>query len=413
MTNNTGKRERIAWDGFKNLQIVEYFIGTNDKATKYTEKTLANLSSYMNDVNGGKRAWTTAPKQAGIVKKAAIAFVQALKREVFRSSLQNCTQRQHELPYSENVERIKQEVRREVIYKGSDNFQIDSNRELKYKELGELLIRKREMKEFSEKVDKEILEKEEEVLNTASILSLQLNTPKSEKTTAQHGPEIIGRHGGQPKKSSLLELSQNFNLTNELEEMPESTYVESLLEDEDEPELSSSSKAIYKGNHVHAEEERAKRPRVGHSHLQNFSLKQFQHDDQQFKDAMKQVASLSQSFEKMVENQSRHMDAILHILRTQQNYIQPNNSTMATFPQFPSAISCNQPTINTYSTRYLIQSQPSVDSLSHKQDGNPEYLNEWSSSHYPPTFREKTFEIDSPQNAFSNNDRAQRKSSRV
>ena len=351
----------------------------------------------MNDVNGGKRAWTTAPKQAAIVKKAAIAFVQALKREVFRNSLQNCTQRQHELPYSENVERIKQEVRKEVIYKGSDNFQVDSNRELKYKELGELLIRKREMKEFAEKVDKEILEKEEEVLNTASILSLQLNTPKSERTTIQHGPEIIGRHGGQPKKSSLLELSQNFNLTNELEEIPELTYVESLLEDEDddEPELSSSSsKAIYKGNHF---QERAKRPRVGHSHLQNFSLKQFQHDDQQFKDAMKQVASLSQSFEKMVENQSRQMDAILHILRTQQNYSQSNNSTIATFPQFPSAISCNQSTINTYATRYLIQSQPSVDSLSHKQDDNPGYLNESSSSHSPSRIRENTFEIDSPQ----------------
>ena len=50
----TGKRERIAWDGLKNLQIVEYFIGASDKATKYTEKTLANLVSYMNDVNGGK-----------------------------------------------------------------------------------------------------------------------------------------------------------------------------------------------------------------------------------------------------------------------------------------------------------------------------------------------------------------------
>ena len=42
----------------------------------------------MNEVNGGEKARTTAPKQAAIVKKAAIAFVQALKREVFRNSLQ-------------------------------------------------------------------------------------------------------------------------------------------------------------------------------------------------------------------------------------------------------------------------------------------------------------------------------------
>ena len=82
----TGKRERIAWNGLKNLQIVEYFI------------------------EEGKELGQRPPKQAAMVKNAAIAFVQALKRAL----------------RDNNVERIKQEVRKEVIYKGSDQIAIGS-----------------------------------------------------------------------------------------------------------------------------------------------------------------------------------------------------------------------------------------------------------------------------------------------